>query len=254
MAVVYIVVNILNGDRYIGVTNKTLNKRRNSHYQQAFGEKRNVHFHNALRKYGKEYFLWDVLAEYKTWEDALNGEIYFIDKLNPEYNMTKGGEGVIGIIPYNRKKVMCLEDGIIHESGESASKYYGVSRSEVTESCSNHARTNKVKGLHFIFSDEEMKEQDRIELIRERDEFQVSSRRRKQVFTCTKPFDNRYGSRSKKVICLDDGNIFPSISQAARFYGSSSGAITELCKGQKFRKTVNGRRFMYYVGKTGQVA
>lgn len=50
---------------------------------------------------------------------------------------------------------------------------------------------------------------------------------------------------SKKVICIDDGKIFDSASEAARFYNSSKSAVIELCLGKNFRKTVNKRKFKY---------
>jgi len=56
-------------------------------------------------------------------------------------------------------------------------------------------------------------------------------------------------SLRRKVICLDDGTVFESASAAAEFYGCALSALIELCLGQRGRKTVNGRRFMYYVGK-----
>ncbi len=50
---------------------------------------------------------------------------------------------------------------------------------------------------------------------------------------------------SKRVLCLDDGREFPSASAAAREYGVDKSALIELCLGQRYRKSVGGRRFAY---------
>jgi len=50
---------------------------------------------------------------------------------------------------------------------------------------------------------------------------------------------------AKRVICIDDGLEFESASEAARYYNTAKSAIIELCNGQKYRKTVIGKRFKY---------
>jgi hypothetical protein len=54
-------------------------------------------------------------------------------------------------------------------------------------------------------------------------------------------------SMAKKVICLDDGKIYISASEAARIYNVSKSALIELCLGKNGRKTVGGKRFCYEV-------
>ena len=50
---------------------------------------------------------------------------------------------------------------------------------------------------------------------------------------------------AKKVICLDDGKIYASASEAARFYNVTKSALIELCLGKRNRKTVGGKQFCY---------
>lgn len=54
-------------------------------------------------------------------------------------------------------------------------------------------------------------------------------------------------SMARKVICLDDGEIYVSASEAARIYNVSKSALIELCLGKNGRKTVGGKRFCYEV-------
>jgi len=52
-------------------------------------------------------------------------------------------------------------------------------------------------------------------------------------------------ARSRRVVCLDDGIQFESAASAATHYGVSKSSLIELCRGQKYRKSVGGRRFAY---------
>lgn len=50
---------------------------------------------------------------------------------------------------------------------------------------------------------------------------------------------------SRQVECLDDGEVYPSASAAAKAYGVAKSALIELCLGQRGRRTVGGLRFRY---------
>lgn len=52
-------------------------------------------------------------------------------------------------------------------------------------------------------------------------------------------------SRRRKVQC--DGIVFDSAAAAARRYGISKSAITEMCRGQRGRKSVGVKQFSYAV-------
>lgn len=47
------------------------------------------------------------------------------------------------------------------------------------------------------------------------------------------------------VVCLDDLEIYPSITAAAMHYDVDKSALNELCLGKRGRKTVGGHRFCY---------
>jgi group I intron endonuclease len=92
MYYIYKSTNKINGKYYIGRCKGPLKEREYKHWWYATNKKSNVPFPNALRKYGRENFVWDIIEE--TREDN-NGEreIYWIGKLNPDYNATLGGDG-----------------------------------------------------------------------------------------------------------------------------------------------------------------
>lgn len=95
-ALVYSVTNRVNGKRYIGVTQQALMSRWSGHKcDAARGAARPLQ--RAIRKYGADAFDVQALANYPSIEWAKAAEVYFITQLAPEYNATKGGDGVWGL-------------------------------------------------------------------------------------------------------------------------------------------------------------
>lgn len=96
MGIIYKATNKQNGKVYIGKTSSCLRKRINLHIHMAFTKQSTTYFHNALRKYGRENFTFDILEE--TTEDLNDRERYFIAYLDSTnihkgYNLTRGGDG-----------------------------------------------------------------------------------------------------------------------------------------------------------------
>jgi len=117
--IIYKAVNKINGKCYIGQTKKSLKKRIYVHIQGALARKNNGYFHNAIRKYGKEFFDWEILCECSSKEEMDEREMFYIKEHNTMtpngYNMTVGGEGVWGYkhTEEARKKMSLLNKGKI---------------------------------------------------------------------------------------------------------------------------------------------
>lgn len=92
--IVYKVTNTLNGKNYVGQTTKTLDERfiQHSRTDSLIG--------NAIRKYGAENFLREVLEVCDSQEQLNECEIFWIAYFNSKvpngYNLTDGGEGIAG--------------------------------------------------------------------------------------------------------------------------------------------------------------
>jgi group I intron endonuclease len=71
---VYQATNRINGKCYIGVTTRLLAKRRAQHHVFANRGSRSP-FHQAIRKYGKENFAWEIIEEHDTEESLMAAEI-----------------------------------------------------------------------------------------------------------------------------------------------------------------------------------
>ena len=94
--IIYRVTNKINDKIYIGQTIKELSKRKSAHESKANNPA--SHFHKAIRLYGKESFIWEVVEECNSKEEMDLKETFYIkqyDSINKGYNMTSGGEGTI---------------------------------------------------------------------------------------------------------------------------------------------------------------
>jgi len=101
MAIVYKITNTVNGKMYIGATEKTIEERWRRHVKSAIIYKRDWILSKAIRKYGPDAFIREVLEEHPDRK-------YTFDVLEPKYilehntfgdngyNMTGGSEGGIG--------------------------------------------------------------------------------------------------------------------------------------------------------------
>jgi group I intron endonuclease len=83
--IIYCITNTINSKQYIGKTQFSVEKRFKKHVYSANAGS-NTYFHKAIRKYGIKAFKLDIIEE-------SDNEKYWISQLNPEYNMTKGGDG-----------------------------------------------------------------------------------------------------------------------------------------------------------------
>lgn len=98
--VIYCYTNLINGKKYIGQTLRE--KDRISEHKRKSCKGSNLYFHNALRRYGYENFIYEILykRDYLNIEDASVDldlwEIYYINKFNSTnhnngYNKMNGG-------------------------------------------------------------------------------------------------------------------------------------------------------------------
>jgi hypothetical protein len=88
---IYVIQNKINDKLYVGKTTKTLLKRWGRHLTDS--KRVRSRFYNAIRKYGGENFKPYVLESCVSMSRLDERERYWIEILEPEYNMTKGGTG-----------------------------------------------------------------------------------------------------------------------------------------------------------------
>ena len=103
----YRITNLINNKKYIGITNNY--KRRWSNH--CCGNSKNMVISRAIKKYGKENFLFEIIQKNLSLEEANQKEIEYIkleNTLAPNgYNVSKGG----GVIPTELSKHIGSSNG-----------------------------------------------------------------------------------------------------------------------------------------------
>ena len=228
--VIYLITNKINGKRYVGQTIRPLSERWKDHCRA----NDNNYFHNAIRKYGKENF------ELKIIDAATNGleldakEIYWINKLNTlfphGYNLKQGGN----VSMRGRKGIDNPKARLIYQFGLDGSMvngYYGVSDAERKTGINGSAIYRNLKkgnplagGYIWIYADE-FNDNPQIIAVR---------------------VDCYSAKKHRSVICVETGEHFWSMTDAAKKYNTYPNSISACCAGKL--KTTGGYHWRYCDG------
>ena len=128
--IIYKITNKITNKVYIGQTSIKLEARWKKHIYSALRNEDKYIFHKAIRKYGAACFTLEII-DYAATKDELNEkEIYWIAYYNSKtpngYNMTNGGDGVVGCYrgeQYRQKMSNALKNHIVSdETREKISK------------------------------------------------------------------------------------------------------------------------------------
>lgn len=106
--IVYKATNKVNGKIYVGITKRTLEKRIQEHIGRSKGDYL-FYFQQAIKKYGIESFIFEVIETCYSEEELTSKEVSYIAEYQSfirenGYNLTYGGDGVSGN-PETRKKI-----------------------------------------------------------------------------------------------------------------------------------------------------
>lgn len=98
---IYIAINKVNENVYVGQTTKTVEQRKQKHFQEARSEsngtrRKSSYFHNAIRKYGEDAFEFMQLDEASSLEELNEKERFWIEAFHATdsmfgYNLDSGG-------------------------------------------------------------------------------------------------------------------------------------------------------------------
>lgn len=92
---IYVATNRVNGKRYVGLTRKTVSERWAQHRYTANSCPKS-YFHKALAKYGADSFDVTQFASVLDVRHLSLVERQVIQDIEPEYNLTNGGEHTVG--------------------------------------------------------------------------------------------------------------------------------------------------------------
>lgn len=209
-SLVYVATCAVDGKRYVGVTRLTMEKRRNTHFSNARRGHRSK-FYAAIRFHGEHAFSFIQACACDTYKGALALERKLISELLPEYNLTSGGEGVLG----HRHSVLARRKMSAAKNGNGP-WLKGECPQSVREklSASARARSGKEK---------------------------IDGRRRQAILANAAKAND---SRRRPVVCINDGLAYPSTISAGVEYGISRVAVLNVCAG-RYPATRRGLKFVF---------
>ncbi len=221
--VVYVVTNLVNDKKYVGVTTQKLKKRFNQH-----ASCKKYPLGKAIQNFGRQNFTIEVLEECASKNELMCRERHFIAKLKTKvpngYNLTDGGEGLVGCTNDTRKKisairpkrsVLCIETGTIFESLVAAAKWCNRNTKSIARACKSNGTS---ASYHWQYLSGSPLSEDTI--------LKMKTIRPKTA-----------------VICVENGMKFESISEAASWCGGRSENISRACRGIKL--TSSGFHWKY---------
>lgn len=91
---IYLITNIINGRKYVGLTTKPIEERFKAH-KYAANLNQGYYLHNAMRKYGVDNFKIELIDTADSIDELKEKEIFNIEKydtFNTGYNLTIGGD------------------------------------------------------------------------------------------------------------------------------------------------------------------
>lgn len=242
---------------YIGITRCKPIKR----WSNGKGYKNNDYFWRAIQKYGWNNFLHEVLFEGLSCNEAGQKESELIAKYKSNqnefgYNFQSGGTSGYIYTESTRQK---MRENHADFSGKNH-PLYGKHHSEDTKIVLSEKAKERYKDGNYLnkgwkHSEETKKKMSEIAKERfsvsENNPFynkhhtaetknKLSEKAKKRYEDPTK--NPNYGN-TKKVICLDDGVVYPSVKYVSEKFGLSMDALYRNCSGKNDR--CGGHRFRY---------
>lgn len=104
---IYLITNLLNYKKYVGITKFSIEERFLQHTKKGFL------LTEAIKKYGEQKFSIELIEEVESAERAYELEIFYIKEYNTKapngYNLTDGGDGIFGWEPSYEYRQKCSE-------------------------------------------------------------------------------------------------------------------------------------------------
>lgn len=226
---VYIHTNKINGKKYIGQTSQKPEKRWNNGRGYITSSK----FYNAIQKYGWENFTHEIVASNLSLEEANNLEIELINQYQTQndlfgYNLDSGGHNTTHSEETKRKigeaNHIALQGSSWsdeHKAKVSAmftgegNPFYGHHHTEETKQKISKSRKGKRSGEdHPMYG------------------------KHHTIEALEKMSQRRQGKGGKQVRCINTGEIFNCMMDAARWCGlKNSCTIGRICNHKEKQKT-----------------
>lgn len=239
--IIYKITNQINGKVYIGQTINSLEKRFNRHKQDALSGRLDTHFARALRKYGVNNFIAEIIENVETQEKLNEREHYWINY----YNSCKEG--------YNETDSILKSGGNTYKSKTTEEMEDIKAKIRKTKIGGNNPASKKVKckniktnqELHFNSLSEMQQyfnEKNHNFITRRcnhitkclyKQEWSIAYEDNEYDIAST-TYKNNAKAKQIKIINIQtkEENIFPSYSAAEKYFNLSRGCLSYASKKQ----------------------
>lgn len=226
---IYKITNKINNHFYIGKSN---NIKRRFIEHKCINHETNPSLKLAYKKYGLKNFSFEILEECKL-EELNDKEIYYISKLNPEYNRTLGGDGASG---HHLSKEL---KEVLRQKGKEQWKKMTKEQQEKI------IKNNLIGPKNKYVVSEETKEKLRQANIGKKQSKETIEKRVKKLKAIIKDKKEKgiysNGYHKKPIYCVETGEQFNSLKEAKDKYN-----LNTLCGHLKGRyKTCKGKHYKY---------
>lgn len=228
-AIIYRAVNLINGKSYIGLTIRALADRRQQHFARARNHPcPTIALHNAIRKYGTEMLRFSILKSCASYTEAKDEEQRLIALWHPEYNMTKGGDGTLGLLWTAERRAK-------HQPPKF---WLGKKRPDIAEkirkrNTGNHPSEETRRRLSLAKTG-----------VKQRPETIERRRISNAGFTHSEETKRLLSAlKGRPVVNIENGLVFGSAKEASVAYGFSHNAVWRVVSGHQ--ATARGMRFAY---------
>ncbi len=223
--IIYKITNEINGKVYIGQTTRNLEQRWKDHKCEAKDCKRGRAIHRAIHKYGVENFTIEQIDNAETQEELNEKERYWIEyyesNTSKGYNLTDGGD-FFKMNESVKKKMSEIRKG--QWAGEKNPKYGVPMPQEIKDKLITVNKLRTGEKNHFYGK-------------KHTEETKLKMRKPRPSITGSK------NPNSKRVLCIETGEIFESGSLAAKAMNVYYGSVRKCCQGN--RKTAGGYHWRY---------
>lgn len=237
---------------YIGKTIKTLEHRKRQHENEATYNRSNSYFHKALRKYGKDSFIWVELERCETLDELNNAEkrwIALLKECNHKiYNLVDGGNGGdCGGSKY--WKTHSPSNEMRQKISIGLKRYYkNNDHASKGRTCKGHKHTEETKSKLSEIKRGHIVTKETREKLRNAN---LGKKLQPQVIEILKiKFSGKNNPSAKQIICTTTNEIFEYAKLAALKYNIDLSGIIKCCKGKA--KTCKGLHFEYHQQPTQQ--
>lgn len=268
---VYMHKNKINGKMYIGITSRPPEVRWGNNGSQ-YTSTKNPCFYNAIKKYGWDNFEHIILFENLTEQDAKSKERELIAKYHTcvyddnkmGYNMTFGGEGLLGHVASEETRRKMSES----KTGEKNS-FYGKHHSDEAKQKMSQDRQGKNTGEENPFYGRTHSEETKQKLSEYASERtgdknpnygshtlagenhpmygkHLSNETKKKISESRKgKYSGKESPNAKAVYCYETNKVYGTTKEASKELKIDASSIGKLCKGTYKGDNIRGYHLRY---------